>query len=161
MTMRWKNWFGALVALAVGFLLGWSVHPTPAASPTAVTVEVASPTKAAGEEKPKTASLMLDFGDGTVKTFPDVDVAKGPNLLEVMKNLSQAGNGFVLSAKPPGQYGVMVDQIGDKKNGDQGKYWLFWVNNVMAEKSADNTVLAPGDAVEWKFVNLKTTGQAQ
>ena len=98
---------------------------------------------------------MLDFGDGVVRTWNDVELPAKPTLFETMKTLSESGNGFVFKYGQPGQYGIMIEEIGDKKNGDNGKYWLFWVNNRMGEKAADATALASGDVIEWKFVNLK------
>lgn len=48
--------------------------------------------------------------------------------------------------------GVMINQIGDNKNGDGGRYWQFWVNGKFSAVGAGEYIVKPGDAVEWKFV---------
>jgi hypothetical protein len=154
--MRPKIWLGAALLVVVGFLLGWSLHPAPAVAPGIGVAGLNVGVTTTPVEKAKTVSVMLDYGDGTIKTWDDVDISKSANLFEVLKTLSAGSDGFALDAKPPGEYGVMIDRIGDKKNGDEGgKYWLFYVNGKMGEKSSDNTELKPGDVVEWKFVKLK------
>lgn len=157
--MRGKILGGIILALVVGFLLGWSFHPAPVSAP-AVNIAASQPS-AAGESAAKTVSMMLDFGDGTVRTFPNVELSGAQNVFAATKALSESGNGFVFKSQPPGQYGIMIDQIGNRKNGEGGAYWLFWVNNAMAEQSADNTILKPGDVVEWKFIKLNMDGAKQ
>lgn len=145
-----------VLLFVVGFLLGWSYHPRIASAPVVneknVTVTQQAPVV-------QTVSVMLDFGDGTVRTFQNVNIGNAKNLFDVVKTLSETGNGFVFKYKPPGQYGVMIDQIGNKNSGDEGgKYWLFWVNNIEAMQSADNTPVKAGDVIEWKFINMKADG---
>ena len=162
--MRYKIFSGGLLLLVVGFLLGWSFHPTPANGPTVRVAPAVVPSSAANVATlpaQQTASVMLDFGDGTVRTFPRVEIAGAKTVFDVIKTLSQRGDGFAFQYQPPGKYGILIDQIGNKKGGAEGKYWLFWVNNAMAEQSADNTPIHPGDAIEWKFINLKMDGAAQ
>ena len=154
--------FGSLL-LVVGFLLGWNLHPglvlAPTASPVPSEAPVVSPNTT---ESPDTVSVMLDFGDGTVRTFHGVNREEHATVFALMKALSETGNGFVFQYQPPGEYGTLVETIGNKKGGeDGGKFWLFWVNNVLAEQAADRTPLAPGDVIEWKFVRLAAEGSAQ
>lgn len=149
---------GALLA-AVGFLLGWSVHPTPYLAPQAASVPSAE-VGAATPAEAATASMMIDFGDGDVRTWSGVAINDGETVLDLTRSLSGDG-GFALKEEPPGKYGVMVDAIGDKINGsDGGKYWTFYVNDAMGDRSSDATALAPGDVVEWKFVKLVPDGSS-
>ena len=93
---------------------------------------------------------MLDFGDDTLKTFPDVAFANRETLLPVMSRLlAEAGIPFVSTTYRG--LGVLVTRIGSRKNGDGGKYWQYWVNDRHPDVGADQYVLAPGDVVEWKF----------
>ena len=154
-----KKWYlGGAVLLVVGYLLGWGMHPGLVTAPS-VPAPIENTNTGDGPmvaEKPQTVSVMVDFGDGNVQTFRDVDIRAAKDVFAATKMLSETGKGFVFQYQPPGQYGILVDQIGGKKGGDEGgKYWLFWVNNVMAEQAADRTPVSPGDVVEWKFINLK------
>lgn len=153
--LQFKKIGFSVLLLVVGFFLGWSYHPRVAVAP------VVNEQKQAAEQTPEaqTVSVMLDFGDGTVRSFQNVPVGNAKNVFDIMKTLSETGNGFVFKYKPPGQYGIMIDQIGNKVAGDEGgKYWLFWVNNGEAMQSADNTPLKAGDVIEWKFINMKFDG---
>lgn len=47
--------------------------------------------------------------------------------------------------------GIFIEAIGDKENGQDGKYWLYYVNGEMPMVSADNREIGPGDKVEFKF----------
>ena len=40
---------------------------------------------------------------------------------------------------------------GIEENGENGKYWLYYVNGEMPMVSADKKELRPGDKVEFKF----------
>lgn len=156
--MRTKWYLGGVVLLVVGYLLGWGMRPGIVTAPTVPTQseKTNASNVPAAPEKPQTVSVMIDFGDGNVQTFRDVEMRVAKDVFAVTKMLSQTGKGFVFQYQPPGQYGILVDQIGNKKGGDEGgKYWLFWVNNVMAEQAADRTSVSPGDVIEWKFINLK------
>lgn len=135
-----------VVALA-SFLLGWSFGPRLTPAP-------AAPAPAT-ERQERAVSVMLDFGDGTVRTYEGVAIAEGETLFDVMRRLSERGDGFVFRYQPPGAYGILIDQIGDKVGGTDGKYWLWYENNRMGQVASDAYVLAPGDVIEWKFINLK------
>ncbi|TAL19235.1 DUF4430 domain-containing protein [Patescibacteria group bacterium] len=159
--MRSKYLAAGILVLIVGFLLGWGFAPAPAARPLAPANTPAGSNQLSEVQKAKTVSVMLDFGDGTVRTFTDIDVSGTKTVFDLLKSLSESGKGFVFSYQPPGQYGVMVEQIGNKKNGDEGKYWMFWMNNRLAEVAADRQSVAVGDVIEWKFINLKSEGGGQ
>lgn len=48
-------------------------------------------------------------------------------------------------------FGVFIESINGIKNGDDGKSWLYYVNGILGDVSADKKVLKDGDAVEWRF----------
>jgi hypothetical protein len=47
--------------------------------------------------------------------------------------------------------GIFVEKIGDKIGGQDGKYWLYYVNGEMPQVAADKKILNSGDTVEFKF----------
>lgn len=49
------------------------------------------------------------------------------------------------------EFGVFVESIGGIKNGDEGKYWQYYINNVLGDVAADKKNLSSGDVVEWRF----------
>ena len=103
--------------------------------------------------QPRTFSLMLDFGDGNIETFQDVGFTGQEKLFDALKRFtSEKGIRFAFE-KYEG-LGKLISQIGDKKNGDGGNYWQYWVNNRHADVGADQYVLKSGDVGEWKFIKF-------
>ena len=78
-------------------------------------------------------------------TYLTFTATAGKTVLEQLK--SQASNVQTKQSS----YGEYVEQIGDKKGGTDGKYWLFYVNGKMADKGAADYITVNGDKVEWKF----------
>lgn len=143
-----KKTLGYMVIGVAAFLLGWGVGPRIAA-PT----PVVAPTQQ--EQPARTAAVMLDFGDGTVKTYDALPFTEGESLFDITKRAAtEHGLGF--ENDPPNQYGILITQIGDKRGGPpENKYWTWYENGRMGQVSADTYKLVPGDVLEWKFVNLK------
>lgn len=48
-------------------------------------------------------------------------------------------------------FGLLVEAIGDKVNGQDNKYWLYYVNGEMPMVSVDNYEINLGDKIEFKF----------
>ena len=58
--------------------------------------------------------------------------------------------GLILKTK---QYdvGIFVEAIGDRENGQEGKYWLYYINEEIPMGASDKNKIKPGDKVEFKF----------
>lgn len=56
-----------------------------------------------------------------------------------------------LETKDYGEMGILVEKIGDKKGGDEGKYWIYYVNGQSAQVSVSKYQLKAGDKVEFRF----------
>lgn len=48
-------------------------------------------------------------------------------------------------------FGVFIESINGIKNGDDGKYWQYYVDGVLGDVAADKKVLKKGEKVEWRF----------
>lgn len=48
-------------------------------------------------------------------------------------------------------FGISVEKIGDSAGGDDGKYWMFYVNGEMPSVGVDQQTVTDGDTVEFKF----------
>ena len=96
------------------------------------------------------ASIMIDFGGGEVSVFPDLAVGPEVSLLELLEGVTTE-NGVAFETKAFEGLGTMVQRIGDKENGDDGRYWIYWVNNAKLPIGADQYQIQPGDIVHWKF----------
>ena len=122
-----------IIALVIGLLLGFSFQP---GKPVVVVPSSG------------TMHLIVDFGDGGIKTWPGIPFVTGATAFSILKDAR-----VPLVYDPSTGAGIFVRQIGDKKNGaGGGRYWQYWVNAKFAMVAADQYFLHPGDTVEWKFV---------
>ncbi len=92
--------------------------------------------------------LIIDEGEGSPETFRDV-AREGMTAFDLLQEKTQ-GIGLVLKVQTY-DMGVFIEAIGDKENGEDGKYWLYYVNGEMPLLSADKQLLSSGDKVEFKF----------
>ena len=109
--------------------------------------------KEAGMNLPedRLAVLAIDYGDRPSEEFSG-EARNGDTVLVFMGRLLALKNIAFIYKDFPG-LGSLVDQIGEKKNGDGGKYWQYWVNGDYAKVGADAYGINPGDSILWKFAN--------
>lgn len=50
--------------------------------------------------------------------------------------------------------GIFIEAIGNKKNGQDNKYWMYYINGKMPMIAADKYILKPGDKVEFRFETI-------
>jgi len=89
--------------------------------------------------------LNINYGNDHQETF-NVDFYEGITAFDLLNSKE----GLILETKVY-DIGIFIETIGDKKNGDKGKYWMYYVNGEMPMVSADNMILKVGDKVEFKF----------
>lgn len=94
--------------------------------------------------------VVIDFGTG----YNDESTVPYQPTLTAFISLEAAleGKNFPLDVDRSSDLGVFVRAIGGKKNGDDKKYWQYWVNGAFPLIAADKYFLVPNDFVEWKFV---------
>ncbi len=112
------------------------------------------PQNTASETKENKASIMLDFGEGDVKSYNDVDLTQGENLFDVLKRMTKE-RGLTFEYKEYKDLGMLITKIGDKENGAENKYWQYWVNNKKSGIGASSYFPQSGDIIEWKFIPYK------
>jgi len=90
--------------------------------------------------------LVIDYGDGNSQNF-DIEFVEGMSAFDLLNDRAEE---LSLETKAY-DVGIFIEAIGDKKNGQDEKYWLYYVNGEMPMVSADNLKINPGDKVEFKF----------
>jgi len=103
-----------------------------------------SPSKSAE----KTAVLVINDGEKTPQEFV-MNFSEKTTAFDLLKTKVEE-LGLNLETKTY-DIGIMIETIGDKINGQDGKYWLYHVNNEMPMVSADKMIIKSGDKVEFKF----------
>lgn len=94
------------------------------------------------------AVLNIDYGNADVKTFY-LEFRQGDTIFDLLQKTANESN-IELETKNY-DAGVFIESISGKKNGENGKYWLYYVNGQMPMLSADKNEVRPGDKVEFKF----------
>lgn len=93
-------------------------------------------------------SLIINSGEGAVRNF-DTELREKITAFDLLKMETEKA-GINLRTKSY-DMGIMIEAIGDKENGESGKYWLYYVNGEMPQVAADKKELKAGDKVEFKF----------
>ncbi|MEK7665053.1 MAG: DUF4430 domain-containing protein [Patescibacteria group bacterium] len=97
--------------------------------------------------------LEINYGDENVETFSS-EFANGTTALSLLEDAIEELRSK-LRTKTYGDTGAFVELIGDKESGQDGKYWLYYVNGQMPSVAADKQELKPGDKVEFRFEEPK------
>jgi len=100
--------------------------------------ESAENTKSTENIKSATVSYSFDKNDKEATVFSGLINYGSENNVEVKYNNNYS-------------YGVFIESIGGIKNGDGGKYWQYYVNDILGDVAADKKVLKEGDKAEWRF----------
>jgi|GEM_PF-3288267 hypothetical protein len=78
---------------------------------------------------------------------------EGETLHDVMSVMKE-NNLIVFQEKSFSGIGSYIYSINDiEENKKEGKYWIYYVNDEMANVGISNYVLNPGDEIEWRLEN--------
>ena len=139
-----------LIIVIVVFIAGFYFGSQQALAPSDGATNSATNSQQTSEEIQ--VSLMLDFGNGQVRTYNSITLAKDSTAADLLEKVTSENN-LELVKKDYGELGVFVESIGDTANDTRGDhYWQYWVNNVYAQIGASNSILNDGDIIEWKFI---------
>ena len=94
------------------------------------------------------AVLVIDFGDGTRRTFSG-KVVHNTTALDFLKQ--GAGQLKISVGTKDYDFGTLVESIGLRKNGDNNSYWIYYINNKSPDVGADQQIVHAGDNVEFRF----------
>jgi hypothetical protein len=94
--------------------------------------------------------VVIDFGDGTRQTFDSIPTTGSENLFELTKRAA-AESGLQFGSEEYAGLGTLITQIGEKRNGEDRKYWQYWVDGRYGDVGASQRIVLPGEVIEWKF----------
>ncbi|MBI4088060.1 DUF4430 domain-containing protein [Candidatus Kaiserbacteria bacterium] len=78
-----------------------------------------------------------------------VPIASDTSVLNAMNAAMATGMLTFTGREYPG-LGFFIESLNGKKNAD-GFYWFLYVNGVSSDTGASQTLLHPGDTVEWRY----------
>lgn len=94
--------------------------------------------------------VVLSINDGEKEPINlTVSFVEGMTAFDLLKNESEK---LSLNLETETyDTGIFIKTIGDKENGQDNNYWLYYINGEMPTVSSDKIVIKSGDKVEFKF----------
>ena len=142
-----RNRAAALIAVLAALVIGFAGGVTWTGGAEQLAGSAAVPRGAA-------ASIMLDYGDGEVAAYTGLPVESGLLLLSLMERVT-AANEIPFETREFEGLGVMIELIGERRNGDNDRYWVYWVNNTQVPVGAGQYEVQPGDVILWKHQEFR------
>jgi hypothetical protein len=99
-----------------------------------------------------TVRLVVDYGDGVIKTITALPWAKGSTVLDVMNAAKDRPHGITFSYSGSGASAFLtrIDDVANEGGGAK-KNWQLWINTSYADKSFGVYEVQPLDVVFWRF----------
>jgi basic membrane lipoprotein Med (substrate-binding protein (PBP1-ABC) superfamily) len=105
---------------------------------------------AADAAEPQTIKVVIDYGDGSQKSFTQIAWQEKLTVLQALEQVAKHPRGVKVATQGRGELAFVV-AIDDLKNEGRGKNWLFRVNGKLADRSCGVFELRGQDEVEWRF----------
>lgn len=105
------------------------------------------------QEAEQSVRLIVDYGDGAVKTINNLAWAKGNTVLDAMKAATARPHGISFSYTGSGTSAVLtkIDDVQNEGAGAGKKSWRYLVNDVYGDRSFATFELQAHDVVLWRF----------
>ena len=110
---------------------------------------------AGGSAFAQTASvrLVVDYGDGVIKTITGLPWSKGSTVLDAMNAAKARAHGIAFNATGSGTSAFLtqIDDVANEGGSASKKHWQFWVNTNYACTGFGAYELQAFDVVFWRF----------
>ena len=100
-----------------------------------------------------TVRLVVDYGDGVVKTITGLPWAKGSTVLDVMNAAKDRPHGISFSYTGSGASALLtrIDDVANEGGAAAKKNWQLWVNTSYADRGFGVYEVQPLDVVFWRL----------
>jgi len=96
--------------------------------------------------------LSFEFDkDNIISLEYPYDFSADKNIFELTEALANQQN-WIFTFDDYGDMGILISQIGEQKNGQDQKYWQFFVDDKQPQISVEKYYPEPGKTIEWKFI---------
>ncbi len=100
-------------------------------------------------------NFMFDFGpQGQISTQYQISENNTKNLFTITDEIAKQNN-WDFKYTDYVEMGYLVTQIGAAKNGQDNKYWQYFVNGEQPQISANKYIPKSGEKIEWRFAESK------
>lgn len=91
----------------------------------------------------------LDINTGSSSMNYAIPLYQDSTVLDLLKSASKE-YGLALEIQDS-TYGPFVQALADKSGGEEGKYWLYYVNGEAAQVGVGEQIVKDGDKIEFRF----------
>ena len=100
-----------------------------------------------------TVRLVVDYGDGVIKTITGLPWAKGNTVVDVMNAAKDRPHGISFSYTGSGASAFLtrIDDVANEGGGGAKKNWQLWINTSYADKGFGVYEVQASDVVSWRF----------
>jgi hypothetical protein len=100
-----------------------------------------------------TVCLVVDYGDGVIKSIRDLPWSKGQTVLDLMNAAKTHAHGITFRSTGSGTSAFLtqIDDVANEGGGSGKKNWQLWVNTTYAERGFGAYELHASDMVFWRF----------
>jgi len=101
--------------------------------------------------------LVIDYGDGVIKTINGLPWSKGSTVLDVMNAAKVRPHGIAFKNIGSGatSFLTQIDDVQNEGGGSGKKNLQFWVNTTYADKSFGVYEVQAYDVVFWQFATYQ------
>ena len=100
-----------------------------------------------------TVRLVIDYGDGVIKTITGLPWTRGSTVLDVMNAAKDRPHGISFNYTGSGASAFLtrIDDVANEDGAAAKKNWQLWVNTSYADRSFGVYEVQPLDVVFWRF----------
>jgi len=99
-------------------------------------------------------SYLLNFEfdkDNIISLEYPYDFSHDKNLFELTQDIASQQN-WIFNYDDYGDMGILISQIAEQKNGQDQKYWQYFVDGQQPQISVEKYYPNSGQNIEWKFI---------
>jgi len=97
-----------------------------------------------------TSSVYIDDGTENSKEFI-LEITASSTVLDLIQEACLTVD-FDIKTKEY-DFGILIEAVNNIENGDDNKYWLYYINDAMPQLTPDKIQVKPNDKIELKFTS--------
>ncbi len=146
-----KIFFSFLLVFCLLEGVGCALNKTPSTSPAEKDLNsISQNTPAPQDKSSKTeeVALSFNFGNDEVKNFT-LQINGEESVYDLLTKL--ANQNQIKLETQESSLGILIQAIDGVKNGQDNKYWIYYINGQMANVGVKDQKVSPHDQIEFKF----------
>lgn len=93
--------------------------------------------------------VLISIEENEISNLKAIKIDSGKTAFDALLKFTEENN-IIIETKEY-EVGIFIESIGGVKNGQDGKYWMYYINGKLASVSADKQKISDGDKIVFKF----------